>query len=329
MLDTTRRRFIALLGGAAAAWPLAARAQPSGKTYRIGFLGPGSYAGRKRDLEALRMGLRRLGYEEGRNIVIEYRWAEGRYDRLLELTAELVKLNVDVLVTAGTPGALAAKQATSTIPIVLAAVGDPVAAGIVDSLARPGGNVTGLTFFFVEICAKRVELIKEAIPALSRIAVLINPANPSHLLALPAMQGMASALGAELVPVETKELDDIAATIATMTALRARALVALDDPRFASIARQIAELALQNSLPMIGFKPQAEAGALMDYGVDFADLYSRSAAFVDKILKGTPPADLPIERAVKFELVVNLKTAKRLGIELPASVLIRADEVIE
>jgi putative tryptophan/tyrosine transport system substrate-binding protein len=323
-----RRKFLATLGGAVA-WPLAARAQPSGKTYRIGFLGPGSYAGRKRDIDALRMGLRRLGYEEGRNIVIEYRWAEGRYDRLLELTAELVKLNVDVLVTAGTPGALAAKQVTSTIPIVLAAVGDPVAAGIVDSLARPGGNVTGLTFFFVEICAKRVELIKEAIPALSRIAVLINPANPSHLLALPAMQGMASALGAELVPVETKGLDDIAAAIATMMARRARALVAIDDPRFISIARQMAELALQNSLPMIGFKPQAEAGALMDYGVDLAHLYSRSAAFVDKILKGTPPADLPIERAVKFELVVNLKTAKRLGIELPASVLIRADEVIE
>src|SRR5262245_33750911 len=326
-----RREFvISLGGGAAAAWPLVARAQPSGKTYRIGFLGPGSYAERERDIDALRMGLRRLGYEEGRNTVIEYRWAEGRYDRLPELTAELVKLNVDVLVTAGTPGALAAKQATSTIPIVLAAVGDPVAAGIVNSLARPGGNVTGLTFFFVEICAKRVELIKEAIPALNRIAVLINPANPSHLLALPTMQGMASALGAELVPVETKGLDDIAATITTMTAARgARALVAIDDPRFISIAPQIAELALQNSLPMIGFKPQAEAGALMDYGVDLADLYSRSAAFVDKILKGTPPADLPIERAVKFELVVNLKTAKRLGIELPATVLIRANEVIE
>ena len=324
-----RREFITLVGGAVAAWPLAARAQLSGKTYRIGFLGPGSYAERKRDIDALQKGLRRLGYEEGRNIVIEYRWAEGRYDRLPELTAELVKLNVDVLVTAGTPGALAAKQATSTIPIVLAAVGDPVAAGIVDSLARPGGNVTGLTFFFVEICAKRVELIKEAIPGLSRIAVLINPANPSHLLALSAMQGMASAVGAELVPVEARGLDDIADTIAATTARRAPGLVTIDDPLFMSIARQIAELALQNSVPMIGFKPQAEAGALMEYGVDLADLYSRSAAFVDKILKGTTPADLPIERAVKFELVVNLKTAKALGIELPTSLLIRADQVIE
>ena len=159
-----RREFIFTLGGAAAAWPLAARAQPSGKTYRIGFLGPTSYAERKRDVDALRSGLRQLGYEEGRNIVIDYRWAEGRYDRLAELAAELVKLNVDVIVTASTPGAWAAKQATSTIPIVMAAVGDPVAAGIVASLARPSGNLTGLTFFFAEICAKRVELIKEAIP---------------------------------------------------------------------------------------------------------------------------------------------------------------------
>jgi putative ABC transport system substrate-binding protein len=322
-----RRKFLATLGGGVAAWPLAARAQPSGRTYRIGFLGPGSYV--ERNIDALRMGLRRLGYEEGRNIVIEYRWAEGRYDRLSELVAELVKLNVDVLVTAGTPGALAAKQATSTIPIVLAAVGDPVAAGIVASLARPGGNVTGLTFFFVEVCAKRVELIKEAIPALSRIAVLINPANPSHLFALSAMQGMASPLGVELVTVEAKGLDDIAATIATITARRARALVAIDDPLFIFIARQIAELALQNSVPMIGFKPQAEAGALMDYGVDLVDLYSRSASFVDKILKGSPPADLPIERAVKFELTVNLKTAKALGIELPTSILLRANEILE
>jgi putative tryptophan/tyrosine transport system substrate-binding protein len=225
-----RREFITLLGGAAVAWPLSARAQPSGKTYRIGFLGPTSYAERKRDVDALRTGLRQLGYEEGRNIVIHYRWAEGRYDRLAEFAAELVKLNMDVIVTVSTPGALAAKQATSTIPIVMAAVGDPVAAGIVASLARPSGNLTGLIFFFAEICAKRVELIKEA---------------------------------------------------------------------------------------------------MLEYGVDLADLYSRSAAFVDKILKGTPPADLPIERAVKFELIVNLKTAKALGIELPTSILLRANEVLE
>jgi ABC-type uncharacterized transport system substrate-binding protein len=328
-IHVRRREFIFTLGGAAAAWPFSARAQPSGKMYRIGFLGPTSYAERKRDVDALRTGLRQLGYEEGRNIVIHYRWAEGRYDRLVEFAAELVKLNIDVIVTVSTPGALAAKQATSTIPIVMAAVGDPVAAGIVASLARPGGNLTGLTFFFAEICAKRVELIKEAIPTLTRVAVLVNPANPSHHIALPVMQDMASALGVELVSVDAKGRDDITAAIATLAARRAQGLVAIDDPVIISNARQIASLALQNSLPMIGFKPYAEAGALLEYGVDLAALYSRSAAFVDKILKGTLPADLPIERAVKFEVVVNLKTAKALGIELPTSLLLRANEVIE
>jgi putative ABC transport system substrate-binding protein len=323
-----RREFITLLGGSAT-WPLAARAQPSGKVYRIGFLGVTSYSEFRRQVDALRTGLLRLGYEEGKNVVIHYRWAEGNYDRLRELADELVKLNVDVIVTASTPGALAAKQATSTIPIVMAAVGDPVAAGMVTSLARPGGNVTGLTFFFAEICAKRVELIKEAIPTLTRVAVLVNPANPVHLIALSVMQDMASALGAELVSVDAKGRDDIAAAISTLAARRAQGLVAIDDPVFVSNARQIASLALQNSLPMIGFKPYAEAGALLEYGVDLADLYSRSAAFVDKILKGARPADLPIERAVKFEVVVNLKTAKALGIELPTSLLLRADEVIE
>jgi putative ABC transport system substrate-binding protein len=224
---------------------------------------------------------------------------------------------------------LAAKQATSTIPIVMAAVSDPVAAGIVASLARPGGNLTGLSVFFAEICAKRVELIKEAIPTLTRVAVLVNPANPSHHIALPVMQDMASALGVELVSVDAKGRDDIAAAITTLAARRAQGLVAIDDPVIISNARQIASLALQNGLPMIGFKPYAEVGALLEYGVDLADLYSRSAAFVDKILRGTSPADLPIERAVKFEVVVNLKTAKALGIEVPTSLLLRADEVIE
>ena len=200
----------------AAAWPLAARAQLSGRTYRIGFLGVFSYTAEyRRQLDALRTGLRQLGYEEGKNIVIHYRWAEGRYDRLHELAAELVKLDVDVLVTHSTPGALAAKQATSTIPIVMAAVGDPIDAGLVPSLARPGGNLTGLTFFFAEICAKRVELIKEAIPTLTRLAVLLNPANPSAAIAVSHMQRTAGALGVELMPMEVKSRDDIAAAIVT------------------------------------------------------------------------------------------------------------------
>ena len=240
-----------------------------------------------------------------------------------------MKLNVDVIVTPTTPGARAAKQATSTIPIVMAAVGDPVAAGLVASLARPGGNLTGLTFFFAEVCAKRVELIKEAIPTLTQVAVFVNPANPSHAIALSEMQRTAGALGVDLMPIEVKPRDDIAAAIATAATQRASALVALEDPLMVSNAKQIAGFALQNRLPVIGFKPQAEAGGLLEYGVDLFDLFSRSAAFVDKILKGTPPADLPIERAVKFELTVNLKTAKALGIELPTSILLRANEVLE
>jgi ABC-type uncharacterized transport system substrate-binding protein len=326
---TTRRRVITLLGGTAAAWPLAARAQSSGKTYRIGFLGVTSLAETGSRVDALRTGLRQLGYEEGKNLVIHYRWAEGSYDRLPELAADLLKLNVDVLVTHGTPGALAAKQATSTVPIVMAAVGDPVEAGLVPSLARPGSNLTGMSMFYAEVCAKRVELIKEAVPTLTRVAVLVNPSNPSHYIALAAMESTAGALGAELVPIEVKARDDIAAAIAAAAARRAPALVAIEDALFVSNARQIAEVALQNGLPMIGFKPQAEAGALMEYGVDLADLFSRSAALVDKILRGTPPANLPIERAVKFEVIINLKSAKTLGIELPTSLLLRANEVIE
>jgi len=274
------------------------------------------------------MGLRQLGYDEGKNIVIHYRWAEGRYDRLPELASELAKLNVDVIVTHSTPGSRAAKEATSTIPIVMAAVIDPVEMGLVPTLHRPGGNLTGLTFFVFELYAKRVELIREAIPTLMRAAVLINPANPAQFMGVPVMQRTASALGVELVLLEIKARDDIAPAVATATR-RAQALVAIEEPLTISNAKQIADLALQNKLPMIGFKPQAEAGALMEYGADLADLYSRAATFVDKILKGTSPADLPVERAAKFELIVNLKTARALGLEVPTSILLRANEVIE
>jgi putative tryptophan/tyrosine transport system substrate-binding protein len=330
MFDIRRREFITLLAGAAVVAPFPTRAQPSGKVYVIGYLGVTSYDAeyRRRD-DALRTGLRQLGYEEGRNIVLHYRWAEGKYDRLLELAAELVKLNVDVIVTHSTPGARAAKQATSTIPIVMAAVGDPIEAGLVPSLARPGGNLTGLTFFFAEVCAKRVELIKEAIPTLTRLAVLLNPGNPSAAIAVSHMQRMAGVLGIELIRMEVKSRDDLAAAILMATMRGSPAFVAVEDPLIISEGRQIGGLALQNRIAMVGFRPHAEAGALMEYGVDLNDLWYRSAAFVDKILKGAPPAELPIERAVKFDLVVNLKTAKALGIELPTSILLRAKEVIE
>jgi putative ABC transport system substrate-binding protein len=279
-----RREFVALLSGAAA-WPMAARGQLSGKTFRIGFLGVTSYEQYRHQVDALRTGLRQLGYEEGRNTAIEYRWAEGRYDRLRELAAELVKLNVNIIVTHSTPGAQAAKEATSTIPIV-AVSGDPVAFGLVASLHRPGGNLTGVAFFFAEICAKRVELIKEAIPSLSRIAVFINPTSSATSIMLAAMQRTASALNGELVPIELPARDDIGAAV-TMVARQAQALVAID-PLNTSNARKIADFALQIKLPMIGFRPQAEAGALMEYGVDLVDMFSRSAPFVDKVLKGTP-----------------------------------------
>jgi putative ABC transport system substrate-binding protein len=208
------------------------------------------------------------------------------------------------------------------------AVADPVASGLVASLPRPGGNLTGLTFFWAEVCAKRVELMKDAIPTLTRLAVLVTT-GPAVPIALADMQRSAGALGVELVPIEVKARDGIAVSIAAVAARRVRALVVIEAPLSISNAKQIAELALQNGLPMIGFKPQAEAGALMEYGADLADLYFRAAAFVDRILKGTPPADLPIERAVKFDLVVNLKSAKTLGIEVPSSLVARANEVIE
>lgn len=322
-----RREFFALLGGVAAAWPLATLAQPSGKLPRIGFLGVFSHAEFRRRVDALQTGLRQLGYEEGKNIVIHYRWAEGRYDLLPALATELVRLSVDVIVTHTTPGARAAGQATSTIPIVVSVMADPVDTGLVTSLARPGGNLTGLTFFFGELCAKRVELIKEAVPTLKRLAVFVDPANPSHPIALAAMQRTASALEVELVPIEVQERDDTAAAFAAAATRRASALVVIEGLH--SDVRQIARFAVQGGLPTIGANPVAEAGALMEYGVDLTDLFYRSAIFVDKILKGIPPADLPIERAVKFDLVLNLKCAKTLGLELPTSLLIRANEVIE
>jgi putative tryptophan/tyrosine transport system substrate-binding protein len=323
-----RREFITLLGGAAA-WPLAARAQAPGKLHRIGFLGVTSYAEHRRQVDALRAGLRQLGYEEDRNIVIEYRWAESRYDRLPELAAELVKANVGVIVTHSTPGARAAKQATSTIPVVFTAVADPTEQGLVTSLHRPGGNLTGLTPFLAEVSGKRVELMKEAVPALPRLAVLFNPANPGMLLPIAAVQRTANALGVELVPMEVKGHDDLAVVFAAAARERASALIVIEEPLTISNAREIAVLALQNRLPMIGFAPQAEAGALMEYGADLVDLYFRAASLVDKILKGTAPSNIPIERAVKFDLIINLKSAKTLGLELPTSMLLRANQVIE
>jgi putative tryptophan/tyrosine transport system substrate-binding protein len=324
-----RRQFITLLGGAAAAWPLAAGAQQVAKVYRIGYLGVTSRAEYAREVEALLRGLHQLGYEEGKNIAIHYQFAEGDYDRLPALARELVTLKVDVIVTHSTPGARAAKQATSTIPIVVTAAADLVSSGLVPSIARPGGNLTGLTFFFAEICAKRVELIKEAVPETIRLGVLVNPANPSGEMALTAMERAAGSVRVELLPVNVRALDDIAGAFAVLISRGAQALTFIEDPLLISNARYIAQLAMQNRLPMIGEKPAAEAGALMAYAVDRYDLWFRTAFLVDKIFKGAQPADLPIDQAAKFEVVINLKTARALGLEVPTSILLRATEVIE
>ena len=329
MSHMRRREFITLLGCAAVAWPLPLSAQQAAKMYRIGYLGLTSRAEYAREVEALLKGLRQLGYEEGKNIAIHYQFAGGDYDRLPALAAELVTLKVDVLLTHGTPGARAARQATSTIPIVVMAAADLVSSGLVPSIARPGGNLTGLTFFFAEICAKRVELIKEAVPGATRLGVLVNPVNPSGEMALKAMQRTAGSLRVELLPVDVRARDGIVSAFATLVSRGAQALTFIEDPLLNSNARYIAQLAAQNRLPLIGEKSAAEAGALMAYAVDRYDLWFRTAFFVDKIVKGTQPADLPIDQAAKFELIINLKTAKALGLDISPMLLARADKVIE
>jgi putative ABC transport system substrate-binding protein len=297
--------------------------------WRLGFLGVSTAARFERFLQALRRGLREHGYVEGRNLVIEFRWAEGQYDRLPALAAELVQLKPDVIITHGTPGTLALKQATSTIPIVMAIIGNPVEAGAVASLARPGGNITGSSFFSDEVTAKRLDILKAALPGLARVSVLTNPANvfPNTV---DSMNQMAQGLGVEVKRLEVRRLDELDAALTTARA-QADGLVVPDEQLFSlpDTSRRIADLTMKSRLPSIGVIEYADAGGLIGYGVDWPDVVRRSMAHVDKILKGARPADLPIERASKFELVVNLKTAKALGVTIPPSLLLRADRVIE
>jgi putative tryptophan/tyrosine transport system substrate-binding protein len=324
-----RREFITLLGGATA-WPLAARAQQGNKVWRIGFLGMVSASSHAPRVEALRAGLRELGYVEGKNLVIEFRWAEGHYDRLPALADELVRLNLDVILTHTLPGAIAVAKATTTIPIVITAAGDIVTAGLVSSLSRPGGNVTGQTFFNPELAAKRIELLKETIPALIKVAVLLNANNPAGApILLNVMEPTAKALKVELLKFEARSASDLDRVFSAMNDQQIGAVVLHEDPLLNANAKAIADLAARWRLPTCGFPEFAVAGGLMAYGVNFPDLDHRAAAFVDKILKGAKPADLPIEQATRFRLIVNLKTAKAAGIEVPTSVLLRADEVIE
>jgi putative ABC transport system substrate-binding protein len=324
-----RREFIRLFGSAVVAWPLAARAQQAGKVHRIGFLGSATAAGSAKAVESFRAGLREFGYVEGRNIGIEFRWAEGNYDRLSDLVADLIATNVDVLITHGTPGTRAAKQATTTIPIVMAISGDAIATGLVSSLARPEANLTGSTYFLPQLNAKRLELLKEVFPSISRAAALSNPDNPVSRPIIPAMQAAAASLSVILEVVRAQGPSEFSPAFAAMTKSRVGSVVVTEDGEFAASFRTIAALALANKLPSIGAREYAEAGGLIGYGVNILDLYRRAAYFVDRILKGAKPADLPVEQPSKFELVINLPTAEALGLTIPPTLLSRADDVIE
>jgi putative ABC transport system substrate-binding protein len=326
-----RREFIAGLG-AAATWPLAAHAQqPAGRVHRIGYL---SLASRERSLhyvDAFEDGLRRLGYRAGANVTIEYRFANGEMDQLPALAAELVRHGVDIIIAGSNPATVASMTATATIPIVMVSTIDPVGTGLVVSLARPGGNVTGLAADAGgEILGKRFELLKEMLPDLSRLGIMWNPDVAVNRSRQVAMTETARTLGLTTIPVEVRGVDTLEQAFATMTKERAQAFVLQGDSVLHEYRGQIAEMAGRNRLPSAAVQRQlAEAGFLLSYGADLLDLYRRAAGFVDKIFKGAKPADLPAEQPTKFELVINLKTAKALGLDVPPTLLARADEVIE
>jgi putative tryptophan/tyrosine transport system substrate-binding protein len=323
-----RRDFITLLGGAAA-WPLAARAQQAAMLPTIGFLGPNTPSLDSRRVGAFVQRLRELGWIEGRNVATEYRWAEGRTEHLAEFAAEFVRLKVDVIVTSGTPPVIAAKQATSVIPIVFAAVGDPVGTGLVAALARPGGNATGLSIQATDLAGKRLELLREVVPGLRRLAIMANAGAPPAALEMAEVQTTARGLGLEVVASEIRRPEDIAPALESLNG-RAEALYVCNDPLVTTNRIRINTLALGMRLPTIyNVREFVEAGGLMSYGPNFLDLYRRAADFVDKILRGAKPADIPVEQPTKYDLVVSLKTAKALGLAIPETFLLRADEVIE
>ena len=325
-----RREFIALFGsGVAAWWPLTAHGQQRRKIARIGILGLASAPAAAPYVNAVREGLRDLGYIEGKNLIIEYRFGDGNYDRLPDLAVELVHLNIDVLVTFAAPGTQAAKSATSTIPIVMAVTADAVGTGLIASLAHPGGNVTGTTVLNPELMAKRLELLKEIVPAITRAAVLLNPGNAANEPVRQAMEMTAKALQVGLQHFELRGSGELESVFAAMANTKIDALVVHDDQVIIGNARAIATFAEKQKLPSCGFLEYAAAGGLSAYGVNFVELCRRAAYFVDKILNGTTPGDLPVEQPTKFELAINLKTARALGLEISPMSLARADEVIE
>jgi putative ABC transport system substrate-binding protein len=327
-----RREFMRLLGGAAAAWPLVTRAQQPIRVYRIGVLEMSPAATNADNFDALRKGLRELGYVEGQNLVLDYRSADGRSERFPQLAAELLRLNVDLIVTRGTLAVMAAKNATGTVPIVMAASGEPVGTGIVAGLAHPGGNVTGLSALTTELVAKRLELMRETVASVRRIAFLQNMENPVALSQWEEFKTAAPLLGLEASQAQllVRKPEDVVRAFDTAIAQRTDAILVGNDSVTLTNRWRVVELAAKHRLPAIyNNRVFIDAGGLMAYGVSYPDLYRRAAIFVDKILKGANPADLPVEQPTKFELVINLKTAKALGLEIPPTLLARADEVIE
>ena len=323
-----RREFITLLGGAVATWPLAARAQQPGKLPTIGFLGSSTPSTFGPWVAAFMERLRELGWAEGRTVAIEYRWAEGHSERFAEIAAELVRLKVDVIVTTGT-SVLAVKQATAVIPIVFAVANDPVGTGVVASLARPGGNVTGLSLEAPDLAGKRVGLLREALPGLRRLAIMFNAGYSAAVLETDEIQAAAPALGLETARLEIRTAEDISPAFEALKS-RADALYPVGDALVNTNRIRIMTLALAARLPTVcGLREYAEAGGLMSYGPKFTDLFRRAAEFVDKILRGAKPGDIPVEQPTKFELIINLTTARALGIEMPPTLLARADELIE
>jgi putative ABC transport system substrate-binding protein len=323
-----RREFITLLGGAAA-WPLAARAQQPAKLPTIGLLGSSTPLAMSQWVAAFVQRLRDLGWTEGRTVVIEYRWAEGRSSRAAEIAAEFVRLKVDVIVLYSTSPVLAAKQATSVIPIVFAAANDPVGANLVASLARPGGNVTGLSVQQADVAGKKLELLREVVPGLRHLAIMANTGNPGVMLEMGEAQAAARTLGLEAITVEIRRAEDIAPGFDALKG-RAEALYVCTDPLVITNRARIHTLAMGARLPTIyNSREYVEAGGLMSYGPNFPDLFRRAADYVDKILRGAKPGDIPVEQPTKFDLVINLTTAKALRLTIPESFLLRADEVIE